>query len=188
MATSLSKLVDNLFDALHSNIYTDSKSSLDYIKIENNQLIFKYSNCNKNYNKDFDKELINRFSSTYNLCNGDINKFILLLRKGVYSNEYINSWGRFNETSLPYKENFYSCLNMENITNIDYRNAKEVFRELEMNNLGDYHDLYVDSDTLLLSDIFENYRNKCIEKYELDPAYFLSAPRLTWQACLKRLK
>ena len=54
-----------------------------------------------------------------------------------------------------------------------------------MNNLGDYHDLYVQSDTLLHADIFENYRNKCIETYELDPAYFLSVPGLTWQACLK---
>ena len=54
-----------------------------------------------------------------------------------------------------------------------------------MNNLGDYHDLYVQSDTLLLADIFENFRNKCIKIYELDPAHFLSAPRLAWQACLK---
>ena len=74
---------------------------------------------------------------------------------------------------------------MEDITNIDYRHAKRVFKKLEMNNLGDYHDLYVQSDTLLHADIFENYRNKCIETYELDPAYFLSVPGLTWQACLK---
>ena len=74
---------------------------------------------------------------------------------------------------------------MEDITDIDYRHAKRVFKKLEMNNLGDYHDLYVQSDTLLRADIFENYRNKCIETYELDPAYFLSVPGLTWQACLK---
>ena len=74
---------------------------------------------------------------------------------------------------------------MEDITDIDYRHAKRVFKKLEMNNLGDYHDLYVQSDTLLHADIFENYRNKCIETYELDPAYFLSVPGLTWQACLK---
>ena len=97
----------------------------------------------------------------------------------------MNSWERFNGT-LPNKKDFYKCLNMEDITDIDYRHAKKVFRELEMNNLGDYHDLHVQSDTLLLADIFENFRNKFIANYELDPAYFLSAPGLTWQACLKK--
>ena len=75
---------------------------------------------------------------------------------------------------------------MEDITDIDYRHAKRVFKELEMNNLGDYHDLYVQIDTLLLADTFENFRNKYIETYELDPAYFLSALGLTWQACLEK--
>ena len=63
---------------------------------------------------------------------------------------------------------------------------KKIFEELKLKNLGDYHDLYVQSDTLLLADVFENFRNKCIEIYELDPAHFLSAPGLAWQACLKK--
>ena len=75
---------------------------------------------------------------------------------------------------------------MENITNTDFRHAEKVFREFKMNNLDDYHNLYVQSDTLFLADIFENFRNKCIKTYELDPSYFLSAPGLTWQACLKK--
>ena len=62
---------------------------------------------------------------------------------------------------------------------------EKVTKELEINNLNDYHDLYVQSDTLLLADIFENFRNKCIEIYEVNPSYFLSVLRLTWQACLK---
>ena len=156
---------------------------MDYIAIN---VEIKCLNCDKNYNKDFNKELISRFSSTYKFCNGDINEFILLLRKGIYPYENMNSWERFNETSFPNKEDFSSCLNMEDITDIDYTRAKRVFKELEMNNLGDYHDLYVQSDTLLLADIFENFRNKCIETYELDPAHFLSAPGLTWQGCLKK--
>ena len=78
------------------------------------------------------------------------------------------------------KNDFYSSLNIEDITDIDYRHAKTVFEELEMNNLGDRHDLYVKSYTLLLPDIFDNFRNKFIEIYKLDPAYFLSAPGLTW--------
>ena len=63
-----------------------------------------------------------------------------------------------------------------------------MFKELKLKNLGDYHDLYVQSDTLLLADVFENFRNKCIEIYELDPAHLLSAPGLTWQACLKKTR
>ena len=92
----------------------------------------------------------------------------------------MDSWERFDETSLPNKEGFYSSLNMEDTTDIDYRHAKRGFKKLEMNNLGDYHDLYVHSDTLLLANVFDNFRNKVIETYKLDPAYFLSAPGLTW--------
>ena len=76
---------------------------------------------------------------------------------------------------------------MENITDADYRDAKRIFKNLNNNkNLGDYHDLHVQCATLLLADVFEDFRNKCIEIYELDPAHFLSAPGLTWQACLKK--
>ena len=92
----------------------------------------------------------------------------------------MDSWERFDETSLPGKEAFYNSLNMENITDVDYRHAKRVFKSLNYKNLGDYHDLYVQSDTLLLADVFENFRNKCIEIYELDPAHFLFAPGLAW--------
>ena len=110
----------------------------------------------------------------------------MLLRKGIYPYEYIDSWERFDETSLPDKEAFYSSLNMEGITSVDYRHAKRVYKEFKLKNLGDYHDLNVQIDTLLLADVFENFRNKCIEIYELDPAHFLSAPGLAWQACLKK--
>ena len=72
---------------------------------------------------------------------------------------------------------------MEDITCVDYRHAKIVFKIF---NIGDYHNLYANSDTLLLADVFENFRNKCIEIYELDPAHFLSAPELAWQAWLKK--
>ena len=98
----------------------------------------------------------------------------------------MDSCERFDEISLPNKEDFYSFLNMEDITDVDYRHVKRVFRELEINNLGDYHDLHLKSDTLLLANIFGNFRNKCLETYELDPAYVLSAPGLTWQACFKK--
>ena len=84
------------------------------------------------------------------------------------------------------KKAFYSELNLVDITDKDYAQAQKVFEEFKLKDLGDYHDLYVQSDTLLLADVFENFRNKCIEKHELDPAHFLSAPRLAWQACFKK--
>ena len=97
----------------------------------------------------------------------------------------MGNWERFNETSLPSKESFYSNLNMENIDDIDYRHGNNVFNKFKLNNLGEYHYLYVQSDTLLLADTFENFRNKCLQVYQLDPAHFLSLPGLVWQACLK---
>ena len=77
---------------------------------------------------------------------------------------------------------------MEDITYADYALAKRVCKDFEIKNLGEYHDLYVQSDTVLLADVLENFRNMCINKYELDPAKLLSAPGLTWQAALKKTK
>ena len=109
-----------------------------------------------------------------------------MLRKRVYPYEYMDNLERFNETSLPSKESFYRNLNMEDILDIDYRHGNNVFNKFKLNNLGDYHDLYVQSDTLLLADVFENFRDMCLKEYELDPAHFLSLPGLAWQACLKK--
>ena len=161
-------------------------------KIENKDIEITYkikfidSYSEQYYKKKSNKELIKRFKSTHEFCNKDLNKCILLLRKGVYPYEYMDNWERFNETLLPSKESFYSNLNIENIDDIDYRHGNNVFKRFKLKNLGEYHDLYVQSDTLLLADVFENFRNKCLEVYELDPAHFLSLPGLAWQACLKK--
>ena len=123
---------------------------------------------------------IKNFPTLYKFCNGDLNKFFLLLRKGIYPYEYIDSWERFDENTIPPKEASYSELNLENITDKDYEHVKKVWEAFEIKNLGEYHDLYVQCDTFLLADVFENFRNKCIEIYGLDPAHFLSAPGLAW--------
>ena len=186
MSTSLSNLASNLSEGLHNDRCVDCKSCLDHMTTKDGQLIFRCFSCKKTYEKNFNKDLIQRFANTYEFCNGDLNKFISLLRKGVYPYEYMDSWQRFDETSLPDKEAFYSNLNVEDITDVDCRHGKTVFEYLINKNLGDYHDLYVQSDKLLLADVFENFRNMSIEVYELDPAHFLSAPGLAWQACLKK--
>ena len=126
-------------------------------------------------NKTLYDTLIKTFSNTYQL---DLNKFELLLRKGVYPYEYMDSWKRFKEESLPDKEYFYSELNKEHITDKDYAHAEKVWNTLNIQNLGEYHDLHVQSDIALLADVFENVSDTCLEIYGLDSAYFLSAPGL----------
>ena len=180
MSMPLSKLIDNLSEGIHDNKFADCNSCLDYMRsTKNEKLILKCFNC-ETYRKKFNKELIKRFASTYEFCNKDHNKFILLLRKGVYPYEYMDNWERFNEMSLPSKESFYSNLNMEN-----YSHGNNIFKRFKLKNLGEYHNLYVQRDTLL-ADVFENFRNKCLEVYELDSIHFLLLPGLAWQACLKK--
>ena len=112
---SLSRLIDNLSEGIHNNKCVDCESNLDYVQItKNEKLILECFNCKQRYRKKFNKEVIKRFASTYEFCNKD-----LLLKKGVYPYEYMDNWERFNETSLPSKESFYSNLNMENIDDVD---------------------------------------------------------------------
>ena len=101
----------------------------------------------------------------HKFCNGNSNKFVMLPRKGVYPYEYMDSWERFNETSLPSKKYFYSKLTLEDISDKDYEHAQKVFKEY----YTDMGDLQVQTDTLLLADIFEKFIKKCIEIYEVDP-------------------
>ena len=100
----------------------------------------------------------------------------------------MDNWEKSDETTIPPKEAFYSTLNLEDINDEDYAHVQKVWDVFKIKNRGHYHDLYVQSDTLFLADVFENFRDKCIEIYELDPAHFLSAPGLAWQACLKKTK
>ena len=123
--------------------------------------------------KEIDNDVsIKRFHNTYQLSDNDINKFKLLIRKGVYPYEYMHSWKRFNETELPSKNKLYSTLNLEDISDDDYAHAINVWNTFNINNLGEYHDLYVKLDTALIADIFGNFRDKHIETDKLDPAYF----------------
>ena len=123
-------------------------------------------------------ELSEKFPNTYRFCNRDFHTSSLLLRKVVYPYEYMNSQEKFNETELPDKESFYSELNKEGITDEDYVHAQKVWDVFEIKNLGEYHDLYVQSDAILLAEVYENFRDKCIEIYQLDPVHSLSAPGL----------
>ena len=155
-----------------------------YTYNENNHLVFK---CNECHNKTIKPSnlLKEKFSNTYRLCDDDLDKFMLLIRKGVYPYEYTDSDERIKEITLPPIEKCYSNLYQKHISDKDYEHAKNVWSTFNIENIEEYHDLYVQVDTLLLSDIFENFRDMCLDVYELDPAYFVSVPGLAWQACLK---
>ena len=109
----------------------------------------------------------------------------LLLRKGVYPYEYMDSIERLAEKKLPPKESFYSRLSGDGISDEDYEHAQRVWETFGMTTLRDYHDLYNQSDVLLLADIFENFRDVCSDNYGLDPAWYYAAPGLAWDAALK---
>ena len=147
---------------------------------------YKCFSYNKDYSNKLDKKLKKRFKKTFKFSNNDIEKFILLLRKGVYLYEYMVAWEKFNETTLAEKEEFYSNLNMDDITDADFMHVKRVCKDFEIKNLGEYRDIYLKSDTPLLSDVFENFRKMCLNIYHVDAVKFLSAPRLAWQAALKK--
>ena len=120
--------------------------------------------CNKNYQQKFDEKLKAQFFNTYKFSKYD-NKFILLQQKGDYPYQYMDNQDKSNKTSLPKKEDFYSHLYMEDIVDADYAHTKRVCEDFEIKNLKEYHDFYIQSDMLMLPDLFENFRNMCVLKY-----------------------
>ena len=146
MATSLSNLADNLSEINNKNCKkcmerNKIKSECRYIKQKENKLIYKCKKCDDISYKSVNG-FIQNFPSIYEFCNKNLNKFVLLIRKGVDPCEYMDSSERFNERSLSDKEYFYSELDLECITDEDYVHAQKVW------------DLYVQTDTLLLTDVF----------------------------------
>ena len=161
MASSLSNFVNNLFEGIHKikcKFDHDYKkwetcgikckycdSFLEYTNFKDDLIEYKCLHCKKNYHllAQVWQKVKGTIFNTYTFSSHDNNKFILLLRKGVYPYEYMYDWGKFNETSLPEKEDFYNHLNLKDITDADYAHAKGVRKELEIKKVGEYHDLYV---------------------------------------------
>ena len=142
MSTSLSELVDNM-SRIFSTI--ECKSWIERIKInseccfvglKNNRLVYKYRKYKEKWKRSIN-ELIEKFPGIYHLCDGNLNKFVLLLRKGVYHYEYIGSWEKFDENTLPPIEAFYSNLNLEDITDEYYMHAQKIWDVFEINNIGE---------------------------------------------------
>ena len=115
-------------------------------------------------------------------------EFNLMKQKGTYPYDYMDSFQKFNDTQLPIKKDFFSILYNEHITHEQYNHAQTVWNTFKLKTMGDYHDLYLKSDTLLLADIFENFRKTCLQYYKLDPCHYFSSPGLSWDAMLKMTK
>ena len=140
--------------------YKYCECCLEYINIENNLIEQKCLCYNKNYQNFFDENLKKGLLIHINLLSMIS---MLLLQKAVYPYEYMDDWEKFNEKSLPEKEDFYSHLNMDDIAGANY--AKRVHKNLKIENLSEYRDLYVQINTLLLADVFENFQNIFVEIY-----------------------
>ena len=130
----------------------------------------------KNLDKGDFKYLSREFSAKY---------VKLIKQKGVYPYEYMNSFKRFDECKLPSKDKFYSSLKDKGISDEDYERAIDVWNTFNIKSLGEYHDLYLKTDVLLLCDVFEKFINICVEYYELDPCHYINIPELAWDAMLK---
>ena len=106
-------------------------------------------------------------------------------QKGIYPYDYMDSVERFNDQQRPSKDEFYSILTDEGIRDEQYTHAQNVWDIFKLRNMGEYHDLYLTSDILLLADIFENFRKTCLQYYKVDPAHYFTSPGLSWDAMLK---
>ena len=190
MNESLSTFFDNFSEL--KNCKCENKSfdntKITYGKINNQDIV--RSRCKKSLWREDQKlsVLKNNFANTFNLCRGNVYKFLLLLRKDVYPYEYMSDVCKFNEKELPTIDNFHSKLNSSCISREHYLHAKKVWKFFKIKDNGEYHDLYVRSDVAQLSDVFENFRSIYSKIYELDPSYFVSTPGFAFEAMLKCTK
>ena len=189
MVASLSNFTDNLVERIHKIKSKDCNCFLEYKSVKLNSVKHKYTSCNKSYSNIIDEEFKKWFKNTFHFSSKDINKFILLLRKGVYSYEYMDEWERFKKTLLPQNQELYSNLNIEGITDANYVHSNIVCKNFEINNWGEYHDLYLKNDALLLADDFKNQKKEIsLKTWRLDPAKCLSDTGLAQQTAFKKTK
>ena len=131
----------------------DCKDEMELIEIDGDYVShFKCKHCySSTKSKQLDRDVLKKsFANTYKYCGADDEHFRLLLRKGVYPYEYMDSFERFKEQALPSIDRFYSELNLQGISKLDYLHAKKVWEKFEIRDLADYHDLYLSTDVMLL--------------------------------------
>ncbi|XP_065664717.1 uncharacterized protein LOC136086350 [Hydra vulgaris] len=153
-------------------------------------MLFSLDSLSKNLSKEQFKNIRKLYSGKqfeeFSMDSKNLKKLDLLIKKGVYPYDWVDSVDKFNETQLPTKESFFSKLNDEDISDDDYSHAQNVWNEFHCKTFTDYRDLYNVSDVLLLADVFENFRDVCMKNYKLDPAWYYTSPGLAWDAALKK--
>ena len=136
--------------------------------------------------KNLKKGGINNFKHTKKYFQGQ--QLDLITEKGTYSYDYMNKFEKFEDKSLPPIEEFYSKLTDKKLDEEDYKHALNVWDKFNIKNMGEYHDIYMKSDVLMLADVFESFRDVCMKIYQLDPCHYYTAPGLPWDAMLKMTK
>ena len=179
------------------NIECLAKNKEDYISFTKKVKVDEYVKNDKKNPVYFNLRFLDSFkfmASSLFCLSKNLNEFPICrnnglqdrhLRKGIYPYDYMDSFNRFEETENPSKHAYYSILNNQEITDEDYEHSIKIWKEDNIKNLGEYHDLYLKIDVLLLAEIFENFRNVCLKHYELDPAHYYTSPGLSWDALLK---
>ena len=192
LSSSLDKLVDNLADKTkiigckycprrgpkgailrHQNIAHKGDNLKEFNHSENNSTL-----------PELFPNLYNHFKKKWKKLPDQDAAFKMLTRKGVYPYSYMNGFEKFEETSLPPREKFFNDLSKKHISDTDYTFIHELWKTFNLKNLGELHDLYMETDVLLLADVFQEFRHFSLLKYRLDPAHFNTAPSLTWSAAL----
>ena len=175
MSSSLDKLVENITKCGKcETCKPDScirKSVNDRGCIIQHQTSYPCLECKncKKVGKSCVNPVYNNLKYTSEEFKGD--KLHLMSKRGVYPYDYMDSFEQFDQMKLPTKEHFYSIINDQDITNDEYNHAKKVWKMFKLKNMGEYHDLYLGSDVLLLTDVFENFRKTCMQYYKLDPCH-----------------
>ena len=188
MSSGLEKLVTNITKCGKCDTCNPDKCTKQHInnksKIVQHKTSFPCNECKncKNVNKTCMNPNYDKLKYTSKMFKDK--KLDLMARKGVYPYDYMDSFEKFN-SPLPKKEEFFSILNNEHISDEDYEHAKNVWNTFSLKNMGEYHDLYLKSDILLLADVFENFRKTCLQYYKLDPCHYFTSPGLSWDAMLK---
>ncbi|WAR02549.1 hypothetical protein MAR_009107 [Mya arenaria] len=174
----------NLSGQIRGNINCIPNNEEKYISFTKQYVIDSFTN-KKGEEKEVKHEL--RFIDSFKFMASSLDKLVGNLQKdqfGVYPNDYVDGLEKLAETQLPPKEEFYSKLSGDNISDEDYV-VQKVWKEFECKTMRDYHNLYLTSDVLLLADVFETFRDVCLTNYNLDPAWYYTAPGLAWDAALK---
>ena len=183
-----------------------TKNKVDYLSFSIKVEVDKYINKNE---MEKSKEIELRFIDSFKFMSNSLdfhvnnpahggkffgfeeynkNQYKLLIQKGIYPHEYMTNWDKFKEMKLLPREAFYSKLDMAGVREKDYEHTRRVWKEFGLKDLGEYRNLYLKTDVILLANIFEELRKVCLKNYGLDPAHFYTAPGLAWKACLKKTR